>query len=170
MGKVSSFFQITHLSAALDSADTARAFQTRVFSRGERHELGGLLAPLEQAKPGSKSPYRSSIPSAPASQSRSRRYHPAKSRKARCWRAFAIGRKSLNSQIGEFSGQSGESLRRLPQIFPFSGDSCRRPVGSALSARRGTLFTGFSGPNPVRSGIPSLDCRPRTAVLIPWKL
>jgi hypothetical protein len=58
---------------------------------------------------------------------------PSNERKARCWRAFVIRHRSLNSQIGELAGRSEKSLRRLPRIFPFSGDFHRR-LGSISTA------------------------------------
>jgi hypothetical protein len=73
----------------------------------------------------------------PARQSRGRRYLPSKSRKARCWRAFAIRRRSLNSQIGKLACHFGKSLRPDLRKLPFSGDSDRR-LGSIATAARGS--------------------------------
>jgi hypothetical protein len=71
----------------------------------------------------------------PARQSRGQRCSSSMRRKARCWRAFAVRRRSLNSQVGELAGQFGNSLRRLPRIFPFWGTRAGDEVRSPLRAR-----------------------------------
>jgi hypothetical protein len=90
----------------------------------------------------------SSNPPRSARHSRGRRCYPSKTRKARCWRPFAIRRRSLSSQNGELAGHFGKSLRRTPRTFPFWGDSDRR-LGSIATAARGIQYArlvsdGFS--------------------------
>jgi hypothetical protein len=65
----------------------------------------------------------SSNPLTPASQSRCRRCHPSKRRKARYWRAFAIRRRSLDPQIGELAGRFGKSLRPLYRGYSRFGET-----------------------------------------------
>jgi hypothetical protein len=50
------------------------------------------------------------------------------------------GVRSPYSQTQEMRGQFAESLRPLSRIFPFSGDSRRRPGSITLRGGRGTHF------------------------------
>jgi hypothetical protein len=45
------------------------------------------------------------------------------------------GTRSQDSQFNELQGEFAESLRPLPQIFPFSGDSDLRPGSIAMRGR-----------------------------------
>jgi hypothetical protein len=102
---------------------------------------------------------------APARQSGSRRKYPSKERKAGFWRAFAIRRRSLNSQIGEFAGCFGKSLRLLPRIFPFSGDFHWRPGSISTACGMQQSHSRFSLiPTEPRGRTPVLNCRLRAAV------
>ena len=66
-------------------------------------------------------PCGGSNPPAPARHSRGRTCHPSKGRKARCWRPFAIRRRSLNSQIGKLACHFGKSLRPKSAKTPVFG-------------------------------------------------
>ena len=54
-------------------------------------------------------------------------------RNARQWRALRIGGRSLGSGFGRFRLELAAGLRRIFEIFPFSGDSDRR-LGSIATA------------------------------------
>jgi hypothetical protein len=77
----------------------------------------------------------------PASQSGAWRLCPLQCQKARQWRAFANCYRSPGSGIGVSGSEIADSLRRIFEIFPFSGDWGRRP---------GSICTAW----------PSLQCKP----------
>jgi hypothetical protein len=121
-------------------------------SRASRWWQGGRVIPWHYQRiliP----PFGGSIPPAPARQSRGGTCHPSKGRKARCWRAFAIRHRSLNSQIGELAGH--RDCR--PMVQSRHGSTVQPAIGLFVTSTANTLqarvlFCRFRGGPVVKRG------------------
>src|ERR1700733_13161879 len=106
----------------------------------------------------------SSNPPRSARQSGSRRKYPSKERKARFWRAFSIGRRSLNSQIGELAGCREKSPATTANIPIFGRLSLETRFDLHCVRDAAVAFAIFSDPYRASWGTPVLNCRLRAAV------